>query len=157
MEQVRKIWFDVILRPHRSLSRRGFIIVMTFVSLVSFTAGFVFYLRGAWPVFGFFGLDVAAIYLAFKINYRAAQMFETIRLTDGDLVIHHVSPLGEDSEWHFQPYWVRVLIEPVNEFQGDMILTSHGRRLNVGAFLSLEEKVALASALQIALSRQRAG
>lgn len=157
MERVRKIWFDVILRPHRSLSRRGFILLMCLVSAASFIAGFAFYLMGAWPVFGFFGLDVAAIYLAFKFNYRAAQVIETIRLTDDDLVIRHMAITGADREWHFQPYWVRVVVEPVNEFQGDMILTSHGRRLTVGSFLSLDEKLELAAALQQALARQRAG
>ena len=48
---------------------------------VSFVAGFVFLLIGAWPVFGFFGLDVVLIYLAFKLNYRAARLYETIDLT----------------------------------------------------------------------------
>ena len=157
MKRERKIWFDVILRPHRSLSPRGFLIFMLLVSVVSFVAGFIFYLRGAWPIFGFFGLDAVAIYLAFKANYRAAEVVETIRLTNQDLMVRRMSSKGADMEWHFQPYWVRVVIEPVNEFEGNMVLTSHGRRLTIGSFLSLDEKVDLAAALQEALAHQRAG
>jgi uncharacterized membrane protein len=157
MKRDRKIWFDVILRPHRSLSPRGFLVFMTFVVAISFVAGFVFYLRGAWPIFGFFGLDAAAIYWAFKANYRAAEVVETIRLTNQDLAVCRMTRKGGDMEWHFQPYWVRVIVEPVNEFEGNMVLTSHGRRVTVGSFLSLEEKVDLAAALQEALALQRAG
>jgi uncharacterized membrane protein len=156
MEPAQKIWFDATLIPHRSLGRRGFFLLMVFISLVSFIAGFAFYLMGAWPVFGFFGLDVLAIYLAFKLNYRAAEVLETIRLTDDDLTIRRLKRKGAELEWHFQPYWVRVLIEPLNEFEGEMVLTSHGRRLTVGSFLTLEEKAEVTAALSQALARQRA-
>jgi uncharacterized membrane protein len=49
----------VILRPHRSLSPTGFWILMGVLAGVSFSAGTVFWLLGAWPVIGFMGLDVA--------------------------------------------------------------------------------------------------
>ena len=52
--------FSALLTPHRSLNRTGFLALMIFVSLVSFAAGLAFLLMGAWPVFGFFGLDVIA-------------------------------------------------------------------------------------------------
>ena len=63
--------FSAVLTPHRSLSATGFVIVMALVGGVSFAAGIAFLLMGAWPVFGFFGLDVLLIYLAFRANYRA--------------------------------------------------------------------------------------
>ena len=53
--------FSALLTPHRSLNRTGFLVLMAFVCVVSFAAGMVFLLMGAWPVFGFFGLDVLAI------------------------------------------------------------------------------------------------
>ena len=49
------------LTPHRSLSRTGFLALMIFLGTVSFAAGVAFLLMGAWPVFGFLGLDVLAI------------------------------------------------------------------------------------------------
>ena len=66
--------YQAVLTPHRSLGPRGFLILMSAVATVSFVAGFAFLLMGAWPVFGFFGLDVALVYLAFKLNYRAARL-----------------------------------------------------------------------------------
>jgi uncharacterized membrane protein len=155
MESAQKIWFDVILHPHRSLSERGFLLLMLFISLLSFVAGLAFYLMGAWPVVGFFGLDLVAIYWAFKLNYRAALLSETIRLVDNALIVTRNNPRTACQEWRFQPYWVRVLLEEVNEYEGHMVLTSHGRRLTVGDFLSFEEKARLAAALRQALSLQQ--
>ena len=64
--------FVARLTPHRSLSRAGFVLVMAVLGAISFAAGMVFLLIGAWPVFGFFGLDVLLVYCAFRANYRAA-------------------------------------------------------------------------------------
>ena len=66
MERTRLL-FDAILRPHRSLGPRGFLALMIFVALVSFAAGIAFVSIGAWPVFGFFGLDALALYVAFRL------------------------------------------------------------------------------------------
>ena len=65
--------FSALLTPHRSLNRTGFLVLMTFIGAVSFIAGMAFLLMGAWPVLGFFGLDVLAIYWAFRINFRSAR------------------------------------------------------------------------------------
>eukprot|EP01031_Cornospumella_fuschlensis_P049526 gene49526-60638_t len=64
--------FAATLAPHRSLSQRGFLLVMLVIGGISFASGAVFLAMGAWPVFGFFGLDVVLIYWAFRANFRAA-------------------------------------------------------------------------------------
>ena len=55
-----------MITPHRSLNRTGFWILIGGYGLVSFIAGVAFLLMGAWPVFGFFGLDVLLLYWAFS-------------------------------------------------------------------------------------------
>src|SRR6185369_17089775 len=87
--------FSAILTPHRSLSATGFVIVMALVGGMSFFAGMAFLLMGAWPVFGFFGLDVLLVYLAFRANYRAATAFEEISVTTGELRVRKVSHRGQ--------------------------------------------------------------
>ena len=77
--------FSALLTPHRSLNRTGFLAVMAFLSVVSFATGVAFLLMGAWPVFGFFGLDVLAVYVAFRINFRRARASEEIRITPTEL------------------------------------------------------------------------
>ncbi len=87
--------FSAVLTPHRSLGPKGFMVLMAAVCLVSFGTGLFFYLLGAWPVIGFMGLDVALIYAAFKLNFRALRLYETVDLTQDALTVTRVAPSGQ--------------------------------------------------------------
>ena len=100
--------FSALLMPHRSLSRKGFAVLMAVISGVSFAAGMVFLLMGAWPVLGFFGLDVLAIYWAFRVNFRAASANEEICVTASELRVRRINHRGDTKEWVFNPLWVRL-------------------------------------------------
>lgn len=147
--------FDAVLVPHRSLSPWGFWLVMAGVTSISFIAGLVFLLQGAWPVFGFFGLDVALIYFAFRASYRSGNLYETVRLTPGELSIQRVLPSGQKRSWTFQPYWLRVHMDDPPAPGSQLTVTSHGKSLVIGAFLSPDERVEFAQALRDALARAR--
>ncbi len=73
--------FSAVITPHRSLSATGFFLLMAAFGLLSFVAGLACMLAGAWPVFGFFGLDVLLLYWAFKVNYRRAAAYEEVKVT----------------------------------------------------------------------------
>src|ERR1700722_1701924 len=96
------------LTPHRSLNRTGFLLVMAFVSGVSFAAGIAFLLMGAWPVFGFFGLDILAIYWAFRVNFQRAKATEEISVTPSELRVRRVSHRGHVVEFVLNPLWVQL-------------------------------------------------
>ena len=150
--------FSAILTPHRSLSMPGFIIVMSLVGGVSFVAGVAFLIMGAWPVFGFFGLDVLLIYLAFRANYRAATAYEQISVTPTQLYVRKVSHRGRVSELKLNPLWVKLEREVHEEFGVErLFLVSHGRKLPIAAFLPPSEKESFAAALAVALSEVRRG
>jgi uncharacterized membrane protein len=152
------VLFSVRLTPHRSLNRTGFVLVMTFLSVISFATGVAFLMMGAWPVFGFLGLDVLAIYIAFKINFGRARAREEITVTPSELRIRRVSHRGNVVEWTFNPLWVR-LDEVVHEEFGTerIYLISRGRRLSVGNFLGAEEKASFAKALRAGLVAAKRG
>jgi uncharacterized membrane protein len=150
--------FSARLRPHRSLDRTGFLVLMAFVSAVSFAAGLAFLLMGAWPVIGFFGLDVLAIYWAFKIYFRRAQACEEIRVTASELCVRRVSPRGHVVEFAFNPLWVQLDRKTHAEFGVEKLyLLSRGRRLAIGSFLGSDEKASFAKALTAALHAARRG
>lgn len=148
--------FDAILHPHRSLSPLGFVVLMAFVCLVSFTAGIAFLIAGAWPVFGFFGLDVLLIYIAFRLSYRSGRLYETLRLTRDSLTVQRFFPSGEVKSWNFQPYWLRVEMDDPPRTDSRLRLTTHGRSLVIGSFLTPTERLEVAEALKAALATQRA-
>jgi len=150
-----ELLFDAVLHPHRSLNRGGFIALMAALGVVSFTAGMVFLLAGAWPVFGFFGLDVALVWLAFRLNYRSGRLVERVRLTCQALEVERIAASGRASRWRFQPYWLRVVLEDRGEHHSRLALRSHGKELVIGAFLSPPERASLCAALTAALARCR--
>lgn len=150
--------FSARLRPHRSLGRTGFLVLMAFVSVVSFAAGVAFLLMGAWPVFGFFGLDALAIYWAFRIYFRRAKACEEIRVTPSELQVRRISHRGHVVEFSFNPLWVRLDRETHAEFGIERLyLVSKGRRIAIGSFLGAEEKASFSNALMAALQAARRG
>ena len=147
--------FSAVLRPNRSLSRAGFLILMGSISVVCFGAGLFFAWLGAWPVFGFFGLDVALIYIAFRLNYRSGRQVEYVWLDETSLNVRQVSAGGVATQSQFNAYWVRVTLEEGRGSHLELLLTSHGRRLAIGSFLGHEEKAEFAGVLREALSAHR--
>jgi len=123
---------------------------------VSFGTGLLFYLIGAWPVIGFMGLDVLLIYIAFKLNYRAARLYETVDLTPGALTVTRVQPSGKVQVWNFNPYWVRLKLEERVGRSTELSIASHGNRLVFATFLTDPEREDFAVALKAALSATKA-
>lgn len=149
------VLFDAFLHPHRSLSRRGFVLLMTIVGLLSLTLGGLFYFHGAWPIFGFYGLDVLVLYLFMRANYRSGRIYEKLRLTPAILTVERGDHTGPRSTDRMQPAWLRVAIDDPPRHESQIRLSSHGRTIIVGSFLSPPERVEVADALNRALDKAR--
>lgn len=147
--------FDAVLYPHRSLGPRGFMTLMTCLTVFSFVAGLSFYLMGAWPVLGFFGLDVVLIYLAFRINFRSGRIYETVQLDDACLLIRRFLPDGRILSWNLQAYWAQIELIAATPSAPLLAVRSHGKYLVFGNFLTAEERKEFATALRKALARNR--
>ncbi|MBV9985353.1 DUF2244 domain-containing protein [Bradyrhizobium sp.] len=158
LEAAEPTLFSALLTPHRSLNRTGFLLVMACVSVVSFAAAIACLMIGAWPVLGFLGLDVLAIYLAFKINFRSAKAYEEILVTPSELRLRRVSHRGHVMEFAFNPLWVQ-LDQVIHEEFGveRLFLVSKGRRVALASFLGPDEKASFAKALLAALAAARRG
>jgi uncharacterized membrane protein len=150
--------FSALLTPHRSLNRTGFLVVMAFVSMVSFAAGLAFLLMGAWPVLGFFSLDLLALYWAFRINFHRARASEEILVTPSELRVRRISHRGHVMEFVLNPLWVQLDRKTHAEFGIEKLyLVSKGRRLAIASFLGPDEKASFAKALAEALQAARRG
>src|ERR1043165_10261669 len=127
--------FSATITPHRSLNRVGFWILIGGYGVVSFVAGMFFFWMGAWPVFGFFGLDVLLLYWAFRLNYRRATAYEVVTVTPLELRVRKVSHHGRVREWALNPLWVR-LEKIAHEDYGikRLLLVSGGKQLPIGGF-----------------------
>jgi uncharacterized membrane protein len=150
------VYFERVLLPHRSLPPRGLHLMMGLLGVVSLAAGIGFVSAGAWPVCGFFGLDVLALYLAFRLSYRSARQKEVLRLLDDDFTVERVDIYGERRIWRFQPFWLRIVLEERADESNRLVIASHGRSLVIADFLGAPMRRELARSLRAALSAWRA-
>lgn len=151
-----RIFFERVLLPYRSLPPRGFNILMLVLGLISVTVSIIFVTVGAWPVCGFFGLDVLLVYVAFRLSYRSARQRETLRLAEEEFTVERVGIRGDRHSWRFQPFWLRVVYEERPDQTNRLAITSHGRSLTIGTFLPAPVRREVAGALRDALARWRA-
>jgi uncharacterized membrane protein len=149
------LFFERVLSPHRSLPPRGFCMLMLALGLISLAVGIGFVAIGAWPVIGFFGLDVALVYLAFRLSYRSARRSETIRLAGDVFTVERASVRGERRAWRFQPFWLQVVLEERAGDANRLLVASHGRSLVVGDFVTSPARRELAAGIREALKRWR--
>ncbi len=150
--------FSAVITPHRSLGNIGFLVLMIVFGGVSFISGLAFLLMGAWPVFGFFGLDVALLYWALKLNYRHADAYEEVRVTPSALTVRKVSHRGAVREWVLNPLWVKLDKVSHEEFGIErLLLVSRGKHLVIASFLGPDEKASFAQELGNALSEAKRG
>ncbi len=144
-----------VLTSHRSLGRTGFVTLMALLCAVSFVAGIVFSLLGAWPVAGFFGFDVLLVWIAFKLNYRAGRRYETVDLDRHALVVTRVQPSGRQQAFTFNPYWVRVQLDEAIDGRTRLHLALRDRKFIFGMGLNDDERREFAQILAGALAEAR--
>lgn len=144
--------FEALLVPYRSLGRRGFNTLMLFFGVVSVASGSIFVANGAWPICGFFGLDVFLLWLAFRASYRSARAREEVSVSRTDLSIRKISPKGQVDETHHNPFWARFRVDRHEEFGIlRMRVEERGRATEFGSFLNTDDRESFAEAFNRAL------
>ncbi len=152
-----RLYLDAEIRPNRSLPNPGFYALMAAIAVISFSAGIAFMLLGAWPVLGFFGLDVLLVWLAFKLSYRDGRRRETIQITAEEIRVSRQSPFGHQTAFRLPAAWTRVEIAGEGEPDVQARLHASGKTLIIGSLLSPRERESLAEAVREALENARRG
>lgn len=156
--------WQVVLWPHRSLSRRGFRIFLTilggfflFFGMMTFAPGrgieWSLHLKVVAVVGGFMLAVFILVWALFNRNYRDARYHERIALFSDRLVIEALHPKRETKRWEFKPYWTTVRTRTTPRIENQLLLSSSGRVVAVGAFLTPEERAELAVEIEDALGR----
>ena len=130
-------FFEALLTPHRSLGRTGFAVLMGALLAGWLATGAIFLANGAWPVFGFVGLDVLLVYVAFRLNYRAARAREEVSVSRTSLDIRKVAPSGRAEAHRFNPFWARFSVARHDEIGiTRMAVEAQGQTVPIGGFLN---------------------
>ncbi len=149
--------FAARITPHRSLGEKGFRLVMTLACVSAVVSSVPFMVAGAWPVSFFFGLDVVALYVAFRVNFRDARAFEEVAVSRLNVDLTKVDSRGRRSDWRFDTVWTR-LERQTDEDYGllKLAIVSRGHAVPVAQALSPPERESFAEAFSVALARAKA-
>jgi uncharacterized membrane protein len=150
-----KTLFEAVVKPHRSLSRRGLFTLIGCMMAGSLFVTSLMFLLGAWPVIGFNGADIALAVFLLWLNVRAARAREVVVLTDTSLEITRTDIQGRKSSVSIQPYWLSVVLEERAGTVPKLLLTSRGRTHEIARQLGETPKRDLAAALTRAMNQWR--
>jgi uncharacterized membrane protein len=128
---------------------------MTVLIVANGAFGIVMLAQGAWPVAGFLGLDVLAVYVAFRASYAQTAAFERITIAEDSVIVAQSDDKGRAQEWRCPSYWANVSLDEDADERGVLTIGSHGRRIALGRFLHPGERTSLARDLRNALGRAR--
>ena len=145
--------YKISLYPYRSLNKTGFFILMLVLGIISFVAGVVFMMMGAWPVFGFFGLDVLLVYIFFKINFKSGKQKEILILTKNKLIIKFYSSNKILKTSHLDANWLNINLTKSKNEMSKLKISSKNKSIIVGSFLRHKEKLDVIKSLKTALKK----
>ena len=152
--EAKPFHFHAVLYPNQSLSHRGFQIILTIFALYGVIISAIFISMGAWVIPGFYGVEVLFVIWLLFLSFKKRHHYETISLTDKDLIIQDHSPRNQDQSWVFEPSWVKVQLEKPkceSQLHSQLKIISHGKGIIIGEFLSNQEREDISNSLKQAL------
>ena len=108
---------------------------------------------GAWPVFGFFGLDVLLIYIFFKINFNSGKKKEIIILKKNELIIKIYNSKIIKKIYKFNPNWLKINLIKLKNKNSTLQISSKNKSIIIGSFLIHQEKINVVKSLSKALKK----
>lgn len=149
------LYMDAEIRPNRSLSERGFIILIGIVTVANCASAAVFLAMGATFVPFFLGIDVLAVIVAFLVSFRAARRVERVQVTSSEIRVIHETPRATQLVWESPTAFTRLQVEKEEERTVAVKLALSGREAEIAAALSPKERAEFAKALDRAIWRAK--
>ncbi|GGH30123.1 Uncharacterized membrane protein [Cribrihabitans marinus] len=136
---------ELQLWPHNSLPPRGF--AASVLGLFTLAMIPVFTLLGSvllWGILPFVLIAIGGIWWALQVNYRSRRVLEVLTLSQDTARLERHNPRGPVQSWDCNRYWAR---PEMHEADGPVpyyvTLNGSGREVEIGAFLSEEERRSL--------------
>lgn len=145
------------LRPFRSLPMQGFaVVILLFFALIMIPLVAMIGTVLLWGLLPFALITVAALWTGLRRNYKDAEILEVLEMDGNDLTLTRTNPDGQVQEWRCNIHWVRVTKHdkggPVPHY---ITLSGNGREVEIGAFLSEDERPVLYDDLQRYVAKRR--
>ncbi|WP_119838018.1 DUF2244 domain-containing protein [Pseudooceanicola algae] len=147
------------LRPYRSLPRQGFaVVILLFFGLVSIPLLTMIGTPVLWGLLPFAMLALTGLWWGLDRSYRDTEIHEVLKIGTDTCQLIRSGPRGRHQEWQANPYWVTVRLYPTGGKVAQYItLAGNGREVEIGAFLSEDERSRLYPELLQAFGQHAAG
>jgi uncharacterized membrane protein len=148
---------ELHLWPYRSLPKRGFVwFIGITVAMISLPLVGLVGSPLLWALLPFPAAAVAGVWWAIDRSYRDGAIREELRLWPDRISLTRHCPDKPVKTWEANPHWVHVGIHPTGgPVEHYVTLRGAGREVEIGAFLSLEERKSLFGDLSDRLRRVR--
>ena len=144
---------ELTLWPHRSLSQTGLRVVLA-LAAIGLAIPVLPFLGSpiGWALLPFCALPVFALWLFIRRNNRDGRLTETLRLWQNEIRVERRHPQGKLQSWQANPYWVKIRLSDDGPVENYLTLEGNGRVIELGTFLSPEERADLFDDLNRALN-----
>ncbi|MGH8317222.1 MAG: DUF2244 domain-containing protein [Steroidobacteraceae bacterium] len=144
----------IIICPNCSLSLREGILFFASLCAVSFAIAGLLALKGLWPILPFAGLEMLLLGWALHASLARRYQSEIITMTESDVSVES-RDRAHCRRTVFPRHWAQVkLHRPASRLHPSRLtIESHGRRCELGTFLTEEERCGLALRLQRLIGR----
>ncbi|HZL00081.1 MAG TPA: DUF2244 domain-containing protein [Caulobacteraceae bacterium] len=149
------LYMDAVITPHRSLSRRGFIVLISVLTFINVATAATFVALGAAPIPIFFGLDLAAVVVALFASRRAGEARERVQVTAAEVRVILETRHGVERVWTSPTAFTRVTLVAEADDGDDLLLGLSDREFAVARALRRGERLDFALALDRAILNAR--
>ncbi|MFQ1699846.1 DUF2244 domain-containing protein [Loktanella agnita] len=148
--------WQLSLWPYRSLLRKDFVLFIgATAALIALPLVAAIGTAVLWGLLPFFALMLSGLWYALHISYRRGEILEELTVDDTTAHLTRHNPAGNIQEWEANRYWISVHIRDDGPVEKYLTLRGNGREVELGAFLTPEERQALHGELMQALSGGR--
>ena len=143
--------------PNRSLSSEGTLIVFSILAI-----GLIF------PIIPFMGSQIGITLTLFSggtlylflfflgKNFQSGQLYEEIKISSEKIEIIHKEKNKKEITWEGNPFWTKVIMDDnPNKVENYLTIKEKGRYIELGAFLSPDERIDLKNEIQNALAKAK--
>ena len=144
--------------PYNSLKPKGFVLFLgsTFV-LISLPLFNVLGTTVFWGLLPFLLVAFMGVWFALRQSLNDRQILEQLTLSKEEIALIRQNPTGEHKRWVCSPYWAKLKIyETEGPVANYITLTGNGREVELGAFLSEDERKTLYEELEQLLDSYKA-
>ena len=144
--------------PYNSLKPKGFVLFIgsTFV-LISLPLFNVLGTTVFWGLLPFLLVAFMGVWFALRQSLNGRQILEQLTLSKEEIALIRQNPTGEHKRWVCSPYWAKLKIyETEGPVANYITLTGNGREVELGAFLSEDERKTLYEELEQLLDGYKA-